>query len=119
MMIDVELIRLTKRFKDIVAVDDISLKIKHGEFLFLLGPSGCGKTTTLRLVGGLEEPSEGVIKVKGQKVNGLPPEKRDTATVFQNWALFPHKTIFENLAFGLKMRKKPKAGFLPSCWKKL
>ena len=108
MMIDVELIRLTKRFKDIVAVDDISLKIKHGEFLFLLGPSGCGKTTTLRLVGGLEEPSEGVIKVKGQKVNGLPPEKRDTATVFQNWALFPHKTIFENLAFGLKMRKKPK-----------
>lgn len=107
-MVDVELIHLTKRFKGVIAVIDMSLEVRHGEFLFLLGPSGCGKTTTLRIIGGLEEPSGGVVKIKGREVNGKPPEKRDTATVFQNWALFPHKTIFENLAFGLKMRKKPK-----------
>lgn len=107
-MIDVELVHLTKRFKEVVAVRDISLEIRHGEFLFLLGPSGCGKTTTLRIIGGLDDPDEGIVKIKGKNVNGLPPEKRDTATVFQNWALFPHKTIYENLAFGLKMRKIPK-----------
>ena len=107
-MNDVELIGLTKRFKDTLAVDDVHLEIKHGEFLFLLGPSGCGKTTTLRMIGGLEAPSAGTVKIKGRAVNGVPPEKRDTATVFQRWALFPHKTVAENVAFGLKMKKKPR-----------
>ena len=106
-MIDVELVHLTKKFKDTVAVDDVSLEIEQGEFLFLLGPSGCGKTTTLRIIGGLEDPNEGIVKIKGEDVTAKPPEARDTATVFQSWALFPHKTIFENLAFGLKMRKQP------------
>ncbi|MEE4603614.1 MAG: ABC transporter ATP-binding protein [Desulfobacteraceae bacterium] len=105
-MFDVELIRLTKRFGDVVAVDDISLQINQGEFCFLLGPSGCGKTTTLRIIGGLENLTAGIVKIKGEDVTNKPPEARDTATVFQSWALFPHKTIFENLAFGLKMRKK-------------
>jgi spermidine/putrescine transport system ATP-binding protein len=105
-MFDVELIRLTKRFRDVVAVDDISLGINQGEFFFLLGPSGCGKTTTLRTIGGLENPTSGIVRIKGEDVTHKPPEARDTATVFQSWALFPHKTIFENLAFGLKMRKK-------------
>lgn len=105
-MFDVELIRLTKRFRDVMAVDDISLGIHQGEFFFLLGPSGCGKTTTLRIIGGLENPTAGSVKIKGEDVTYKPPEARDTATVFQSWALFPHKTIFENLAFGLKMRKK-------------
>ena len=105
-MFDVELIGLTKRFGDVVAVDDISLEINKGEFFFLLGPSGCGKTTTLRIIGGLENPTAGIVKIKGEDVTNKSPEARDTATVFQSWALFPHKTIFENLAFGLKMRKK-------------
>jgi spermidine/putrescine ABC transporter ATP-binding subunit len=107
-MIDVELYKIAKKYKNIIAVDNVSMEIKHGEFLFLLGPSGCGKTTTLRIIGGLEEPTSGIVKIKGEEVNGIAPEKRDTATVFQSWALFPHKTIYENLAFGLKMRKKPK-----------
>ena len=107
-MIDVELEKITKKYKNIIAVDDISLEIRHGEFLFLLGPSGCGKTTTLRIIGGLEEPTSGIVRIKGKDVNGVSPEKRDTATVFQSWALFPHKTVYENVAFGLKMRKKPK-----------
>ena len=106
-MAAVELIRLTKLYKKVVAVDQVSLEIGQGEFLFLLGPSGCGKTTTLRMVGGLEEPSSGEIRIQGKNVRGVPPEKRDTSTVFQRWALFPHKTVFENVAFGLKMRKKP------------
>jgi spermidine/putrescine ABC transporter ATP-binding subunit len=107
-MHDVELIGLRKTYRNVVAVDDISLEIAKGEFLFLLGPSGCGKTTTLRMVGGLEEPSAGTIRIQGRNVNGVPPEKRDTATVFQRWALFPHKTIRENVGFGLKMRKHPR-----------
>jgi ABC-type Fe3+/spermidine/putrescine transport system ATPase subunit len=108
-MYDVELIGLKKNYRKVVAVDDVSLEIEKGEFLFLLGPSGCGKTTTLRMVGGLEEPTAGRIKIQGRDVNGVPPEKRDTSTVFQRWALFPHKTIEENVGFGLMMRKVPKA----------
>ena len=104
-MIAVELKQLTKRFKNFIAVNNVSLQIKEGEFLFLLGPSGCGKTTTLRMVGGLEEPTSGTITIRGKNVKGIPPEKRDTSTVFQSWALFPHKTVFENVAFGLRMRK--------------
>jgi ABC-type Fe3+/spermidine/putrescine transport system ATPase subunit len=104
-MYDVELVGVTKRYGAVTAVENINLSVKSGEFLALLGPSGCGKTTTLKMVGGLEDATEGEIKLKGEIVNDLPPNKRDTATVFQNWALFPHKTIFDNIAFGLRMRK--------------
>jgi spermidine/putrescine transport system ATP-binding protein len=101
---DVRLIRLTKRFEDVVAVDDISLDIDRGHFFALLGPSGCGKTTTLRMIGGFEEPTEGRIELGGADVASLPPYKRDVNTVFQSYALFPHLSIFENVAFGLRRR---------------
>ena len=101
---DVRLIRLTKRFEGVVAVDDISLDIHRGQFFALLGPSGCGKTTTLRMIGGFEEPTEGRIELGGVDVASLPPYKRDVNTVFQSYALFPHLSIFENVAFGLRRR---------------
>ena len=101
---DVRLIELTKRFDDVVAVDGISLDVDRGHFLALLGPSGCGKTTTLRMIGGFEEPTEGRIELGGVDVAALPPYKRDVNTVFQSYALFPHLTIFENVAFGLRRR---------------
>ena len=104
-MYDVELIDLKKTYRNVTAVEEVSLNIKKGEFLFLLGPSGCGKTTTLRMIGGMESPTQGSVRIQGKNVNGLPPEKRDTSTVFQNWALFPHKTVSENVGFGLQMRK--------------
>lgn len=107
-MYDVELIDLNKKYKKITAVENVSLNIKKGEFLFLLGPSGCGKTTTLRMIGGMEAPTTGMVRIQGEDVSNVPPEKRDTSTVFQNWALFPHKTINENVGFGLVMRKVPK-----------
>jgi spermidine/putrescine transport system ATP-binding protein len=103
--IDVRLERLTKRFHDVVAVDDLSLDIDHGSFFALLGPSGCGKTTTLRMIGGFEEPSDGRILLGDRDVTGLPPFRRDVNTVFQSYALFPHLSIFENIAFGLRRRK--------------
>ncbi len=101
---DVRLEQVTKRFDDVVAVDQLSLEIPHGSFFALLGPSGCGKTTTLRMIGGFEEPSEGTIYLGDRDVTGLPPYKRDVNTVFQNYALFPHLSIFENVAFGLRRR---------------
>ena len=101
---DIRLIELTKRFDDVVAVDGISLDIDRGQFLALLGPSGCGKTTTLRMIGGFEEPTEGRIELGGAYVAPLPPYKRDVNTVFQSYALFPHLSIFENVAFGLRRR---------------
>jgi spermidine/putrescine transport system ATP-binding protein len=101
---DVRLEGVTKRFDDIVAVDDITLAIQRGSFFALLGPSGCGKTTTLRMIGGFEEPSEGAIYLGEREVSGLPPYKRDVNTVFQSYALFPHLSIFENVAFGLRRR---------------
>jgi spermidine/putrescine transport system ATP-binding protein len=101
---DVRLDRVTKRFDDVVAVDDLSLEIERGSFFALLGPSGCGKTTTLRMIGGFEDPSEGTIYLGDRDVTGLPPFKRDVNTVFQSYALFPHLTIFENVAFGLRRR---------------
>jgi spermidine/putrescine transport system ATP-binding protein len=101
---DIRLIGLTKRFDDVVAVDGISLDIERGHFFALLGPSGCGKTTTLRMIGGFEEPTEGRIELGGVDVAPLPPYKRDVNTVFQSYALFPHLTIFENVAFGLRRR---------------
>jgi spermidine/putrescine transport system ATP-binding protein len=102
---DVSLRSLTKRFDDVVAVDDLSLDIDQGRFFALLGPSGCGKTTTLRMIGGFEEPTSGAIELGGRDVSGLPPYKRDVNTVFQSYALFPHLTIFENVAFGLRRKK--------------
>jgi spermidine/putrescine transport system ATP-binding protein len=104
---DVRLERVTKRFSDVVAVDDLSLDIERGEFFSLLGPSGCGKTTTLRMIGGFEEPSEGAIYLGQTDVTEQPPFKRNVNTVFQNYALFPHLTVFENVAFGLRRRKIP------------
>ena len=101
---DIRLIGLTKRFDDVVAVDGISLDIDRGQFFALLGPSGCGKTTTLRMIGGFEEPTAGRIELGGVDVAPLPPYKRDVNTVFQSYALFPHLSIFENVAFGLRRR---------------
>jgi spermidine/putrescine transport system ATP-binding protein len=101
---DVRLENVTKRFDDLVAVDGVSLEIPRGSFFALLGPSGCGKTTTLRMVGGFEEPDQGLIYLGDQPVTGLPPHKRDVNTVFQSYALFPHLTIFENVAFGLRRK---------------
>jgi len=99
---DVELHSVVKRFDDVTAVDGISLEIPSGSFFALLGPSGCGKTTTLRMIGGFEQPDEGAIVLGGRDVVGLPPHKRDVNTVFQSYALFPHLTVFENVAFGLR-----------------
>jgi spermidine/putrescine transport system ATP-binding protein len=104
--IDVRLVDVTKAFgPDVVAVDHITLDVMDGEFFSLLGPSGCGKTTTLRMIGGFEEPTSGLIELQGQDVTWLPPHKRNVNTVFQNYALFPHLTIFDNVAFGLRRRK--------------
>jgi spermidine/putrescine transport system ATP-binding protein len=102
---DVRLDGVTKRFDDVTAVDDLTLEVERGSFFALLGPSGCGKTTTLRMIGGFEEPTEGTIYLGERDVTGLPPYKRDVNTVFQSYALFPHLTIFENVAFGLRRRK--------------
>ena len=101
---DVRLVELTKRFDDVVAVDAVSLEIEHGAFFALLGPSGCGKTTTLRMIGGFEEPTSGRIELDGRDVSGQPPYRRDVNTVFQSYALFPHLTVFENVAFGLRRK---------------
>jgi spermidine/putrescine transport system ATP-binding protein len=107
--IDVELQSVTKKFGDFVAVDNVSLKIEDGEFFSLLGPSGCGKTTCLRMIAGFELPSEGEVKIRGKAMGDTPPFKRPVNTVFQNYALFPHMTIFENVAFGLEMQKVSRA----------
>jgi multiple sugar transport system ATP-binding protein len=106
---DVQLVHLSKVYDNgVVAVNDLNLEIGEGEFVVLVGPSGCGKTTALRMVAGLEEISDGEIRIGGKVVNDLPPRDRDIAMVFQNYALYPHKTVYENLAFGLRMRKVPK-----------
>ena len=105
---DVRLEDVVKRFDEAVAVDGISLEVPHGSFFALLGPSGCGKTTTLRMIGGFEEPTEGRIFLGDTDVVGLPPYKRDVNTVFQSYALFPHMSIEDNVAFGLERRKIPK-----------
>ncbi|MGH2455421.1 MAG: ABC transporter ATP-binding protein [Candidatus Limnocylindria bacterium] len=103
--IDVRLDRVTKRFHDVLAVDDLSLDIERGAFFSLLGPSGCGKTTTLRMIGGFEEASAGTIYLGETDVTGLPPFRRDVNTVFQSYALFPHLSVFENVAFGLRRKR--------------
>jgi len=104
----VEVRSVTKRFGDLVAVSDLSLELEGGEFFTLLGPSGCGKTTTLRMIAGFEQPSEGEIRIEGADVAGLPAHKRPTNTVFQSYALFPHLNVEDNVAFGLKRKRVPK-----------
>ena len=104
----VELVDIVKRYGDLTAVHKTNLSIEPGTFLTLLGPSGCGKTTTLRMIAGLTGITEGNILVSGRRVNDLPIHKRNLGIVFQNYALFPHKTIFDNIAFGLKYRNTPK-----------
>ncbi len=107
-MVTVELVNITKRFGKVIAADHITLEIKDGEFFTLLGPSGCGKTTTLRIIAGLEKPDEGRVYFDGNDITDLPPYKRNTGMVFQNYALWPHMTVFENIAYGLKIRGLPK-----------
>ena len=106
--VDVRLERVSKLFGDAAAVDDLSLDIEEGEFFSMLGPSGCGKTTTLRMIGGFEEPTYGTVFLGGRDVTDLPPYKRDVNTVFQSYALFPHLNVYDNVAFGLRRKKVAK-----------
>src|SRR4029453_785966 len=99
---------LNKKYDEVHAVKDVNLHVRDKEFIVLVGPSGCGKSTTLRMVAGLEEITAGEIVIGDRIVNDLPPKDRDIAMVFQNYALYPHMTVYDNMAFGLKMRKFPK-----------
>lgn len=105
----IELKNLAKSYNGEYAVDHINLFIRENEFITLLGPSGCGKTTTLRMIGGFENPDEGEILFEGRRINELPPYKRNINTVFQKYALFTHMNVFENIAFGLRIKKVPKS----------
>jgi spermidine/putrescine ABC transporter ATP-binding subunit len=106
-MADLEIADLYKQYGDVPVVDHLSLHVRDGEFVTLLGPSGCGKTTTLRAIAGLVEIDDGEIRIDGRRMNDVPPHKRSTAMVFQSYALFPHMTVAENIAFGLRMRHVP------------
>jgi len=106
---EIELSKLTKQFEELTAVDGIDLHIPGGEFFSLLGPSGCGKTTTLRMIAGFEQPTSGEILLDGTDVAYTPPHQRNVNTVFQNYALFPHLNVYDNIAYGLKRAKRPKA----------
>ena len=106
---EIELSKLTKQFAELTAVDGIDLRIPGGEFFSLLGPSGCGKTTTLRMIAGFEQPTSGEILLDGTDVAYTPPHQRNVNTVFQNYALFPHLNVYDNIAYGLKRAKRPKA----------
>ncbi|MCL6569409.1 MAG: ATP-binding cassette domain-containing protein, partial [Meiothermus silvanus] len=106
--IAVRLEGIRKRFGDTVAVAGVDLEIQSGEFFSLLGPSGCGKTTLLRMIAGFDAPDEGRILIAGQDMRGVPPYRRPVNTVFQNYALFPHLTVEQNIAFGLRMKRMPK-----------
>ncbi|MDD3776950.1 MAG: sn-glycerol-3-phosphate ABC transporter ATP-binding protein UgpC [Actinomycetota bacterium] len=108
-MAKVTLKNLTKKFDDVIAVNEMNTMVEDQEFVVLVGPSGCGKTTTLRMVAGLEEITEGEIYIGDRLVNDVPPKDRDIAMVFQNYALYPHMNVYDNMAFGLKLRKTPKA----------
>ena len=102
----IEIVNLTRQFDDgVVAVDDISFYVRRGEFVTFLGPSGCGKTTTLRMIAGFDKPTSGKILLNGQDISALPPNKRPINTVFQRYALFPHLNVFDNIAFGLKLKR--------------
>ena len=108
-MASVTLKGITKRWNEFVAVKDLSLLIEDQEFLVLLGPSGCGKTTTMRMIAGLEEPSHGEVYIGDRKVNDDLPKDRDVAMVFQNYGLYPHLSVYENIRYPLKVRKVPKS----------
>ena len=99
---------VSKRFGHVQAVNNVSFSVKRGEFFSLLGPSGCGKTTLLRLIAGFEQPDEGRIILDGQDITHLPANKRSVNTVFQNYALFPHLNVYDNIAFGLRVARRPK-----------
>ena len=105
---DVEIVDVTKRFGEVTAVDHMRLRIAHGEFYSLLGPSGCGKTTTLRMIAGFEQPTEGEIFLAGQPIAGVPPFRRNVNTVFQHYALFPHMNVAQNVGYGLRQKKVAK-----------
>ncbi len=107
--VHLELAHLTKRFGAAVAVDDVSFTIPRGAFATLLGPSGCGKTTTLRMIAGFYDPDAGDIRLSGRRINDLPAHRRGTAMVFQDYALFPHMTVFDNVAYGVRLARKSKA----------
>ncbi len=107
-MAEVILKEITKKFGNVIAVENFNLKVNDGEFIVLLGPSGCGKTTTLRMIAGLEDPTEGQIYIGDKLVNDIPPKDRDIAMVFQNYALYPHMNVYQNISFGLQLRKVPK-----------
>src|SRR5438094_4999861 len=102
---EIRLVDLSKHFREVRAVDSVSMEIHPGEFFSLLGPSGCGKTTTLRMIGGFELPSAGRIELRGRDVTTDPPDKRPVNMVFQNYALFPHLDVAENIAFGLRISR--------------
>src|ERR1700757_358783 len=108
-MAQVVLKDVNKKFDEVHAVKDVNLTIRDKEFMVFVGPSGCGKTTTLRMVAGLEEISSGEISIGDRVVNDLPPKDRDIAMVFQNYALYPHMSVYDNMAFGLQLRKTPKS----------
>ena len=108
-MVSVRLQDVVKTFKEVVALDHVNIEVKDGEFFTLLGPSGCGKTTALRVVAGFYVPDSGEVFFNQSPITGVPPQKRNTAMVFQNYALFPHKTVFENIAYGLRVRKIPES----------
>src|SRR6056297_919091 len=101
----IELKNIVKKYKDVKVLNEISFNVYKNEFVTLLGPSGCGKTTTLRIIGGFEIANEGSVSFEGESINNIPPYKRQINTVFQNYALFPHMNVFENIAFGLKIKK--------------
>src|SRR6202790_5776734 len=106
---EVEVLGVTKRFGETVAIKDLSLTIPHGSYCCLLGPSGCGKTTILRMIAGHEEPTSGDIRIGGERVTSLSPVRRGTAMMFQSYALFPHLSVRDNVAFSLKMRGMDRA----------
>lgn len=115
----IDLVNITKSYDGTIVLDDLCLSVKENEFVTLLGPSGCGKTTTLRIIGGFESPDKGRVIFGGQDITNVPPNKRQLNTVFQKYALFPHMSIAENIAFGLKTRKsrKPTLTIKSVCFK--
>jgi len=113
-MAEVVLSGVEKRFGEVAAVAGVDLTVKDREFVILVGPSGCGKTTTLRMIAGLEDVSGGDISIGGKSVTHLPPKDRDIAMVFQSYALYPHMTVYRNMAFSLQLRRMPKPEISPA-----